>query len=149
MKLLRLSLALAALLSFAGLAYFAQQAESSGMTMALAAQNFLDGLKPEQKSQATFAFDDKERTNWYFTPQQDNKTRKATRKGLPLEEMSADQKKAALLLVKAGTSEKGNITATTIMSLENLLKELEGNGAMVRNPEWYFFTVFRHAGQNA
>jgi Protein of unknown function (DUF3500) len=147
MKLVRLSLALAALMTFAGLAYVAQQTESSGASMAQAAQNFLEGLKPEQKAQATFPFDSKERTNWNFTPQQDNKTRKATRKGLPLEEMTADQKKAALLLVKAGTSEKGNITATTIMSLENLLKELEKNGAMVRNPEWYFFTVFGTPGK--
>ncbi len=147
MKLVRLSLALAALTTFAGLAYVAQQTESSGISMAQAAQNFLEGLKPEQKTQASFPFDSKERTNWNFTPQQDNKTRKATRKGLPLEEMTADQKKAALLLVKAGTSEKGNVTATTIMSLENLLKELEKNGAMVRNPEWYFFTVFGTPGK--
>jgi hypothetical protein len=28
------------------------------------------------------------------------------------------------------------------MSLESILKELEKSGAMVRNPEWYFFTIF-------
>ena len=57
--------------------------------------------------------------------------------------MSADQKKAALALVKAGTSESGNMAATTIMSLEAILLEQEGpKSAMVRNPGWYFFTVF-------
>jgi len=52
--------------------------------------------------------------------------------------MTADQKKAALALVKAGTSESGFVTATTIMSLEAILLEQEGKkGAMVRNPGWY------------
>src|SRR5262249_23257861 len=29
-----------------------------------------------------------------------------------------------------------------IMSLESILAELEKGGSMVRNPEWYFFTIF-------
>src|SRR5437867_3823750 len=28
------------------------------------------------------------------------------------------------------------------MSLESILNELEKGGAIVRNPEWYFFTIF-------
>jgi Protein of unknown function (DUF3500) len=57
--------------------------------------------------------------------------------------MTAEQKKAALALVKAGTSESGYVAATTIMSLESILLEQEGKkGAMVRNPGWYFFTIF-------
>lgn len=141
MKILRLSLAVVALISLSGLAYVAQQADQSGAAMVAAAQKFLETLKAEQKAQATFSFDDKERTNWNFTPQQD-KEKKATRKGIPLENMSADQKKAALALVKAGTSAYGNEAATTIMSLESILREQEKKGAMVRNPEWYFFTIF-------
>jgi hypothetical protein len=140
MKLLRLYLAFAALTTLAGLAYVAQQAETSGAAMVSAAQHFLDGLRAEQKSQATFAFDSAERTHWYFTPQQ--KAKKSTRKGLPLEDMTPDQKKAALALVKAGTSNTGNVAATTIMSLESILHEQEKGGGIVRNPEWYFFTIF-------
>src|SRR5271165_6083862 len=109
--------------------------------MVIAARHFLDTLKPDQKAQATFPFEDKERTNWNFVPLQDNATKKPTRKGLPLQDMTPEQKKAALALVRAGTSESGNVTATTIMSLESILKQQE-NGAMVRNPEWYFFTIF-------
>src|SRR5207253_3923422 len=100
-----------------------------------------DGLQGEQKSKATFPFESKERTNWNFTPQQDA-SKKSTRKGVPLEDMTAAQKKAALALVRAGTSKSGNVQATTIMSLEAILREQEQTGAMVRNPEWYFFTVF-------
>ncbi len=141
MKLLRLFLAPLTLASMAGLAYVAQQAEPSGTAMVTAAQGFLDSLKAEQKTQATFPFDSNERFNWNFIPLQD-KAKKSTRKGLPLEDMTADQKKAALALVKAGTSENGNVQATTIMSLESILRDQETKGAMVRNPEWYFFTVF-------
>jgi hypothetical protein len=123
-----------------GTAYLAREAEGPGVRMAAAAEKFLAGLDAKQKAKAAYAFDDKERTRWFFTPQQ--KGRKATRKGLPLEEMSAGQKKQALELVRAGTSKSGYLKATTIMSLESILAELEKGKAMVRNPDWYFFTVF-------
>jgi Protein of unknown function (DUF3500) len=143
MKSLKLILALLALTTVATIAYVAQEGQGSGSNMVSAAQEFVGSLTADQKKQATFDFDDKERFNWHFIPLQDGKTRKSTRKGLPLEEMNADQKKAALALVKAGTSESGNMAVTTIMSLESILLEQEGpKSAMVRNPGWYFFTVF-------
>jgi Protein of unknown function (DUF3500) len=141
MKSARILLAGILLASLAGLAYVAQQAEPSGSRMVTAAQAFVASLKPEQKSQASIDFASKERTNWNFVPLQD-KNKKTTRKGLALEDMTAEQKKAALALVKAGTSDIGYEAATTIMSLETILKEQETKGAMVRNPEWYFFTIF-------
>ena len=106
-----------------------------------AAERFLASLDAKQKTKAAYDFDDKERTNWYFTPQQ--KDRKATRKGLPLEDMSEKQKELAVDLLKAGTSEGGFKEATTIMSLESILAKLEAKkGQMVRDPQWYFFTLF-------
>ena len=141
MKTVRILLAGFVLSSLAGLAYVAQQPESSGVKMVSAAKDFLATLKADQKAQASFDFDSKERFNWNFVPLQD-KNKKTTRKGLSLEEMTPEQKKAALALVKAGTSDVGFHAATTIMSLEAILKEQETKGAMVRNPEWYFFTIF-------
>jgi hypothetical protein len=114
--------------------------EPAGVQMALNADKLLGALSKEQKAKAALGFDDKDRTNWHFVPYQENK--KTLRKGLPLEEMTADQKKAAFALLKAGTSPDGYTKATTIMSLEAILKDLEKNGANVRNPEWYFFTIF-------
>jgi hypothetical protein len=140
MKLTRILLALSALAVAGSVAWVAQQTEPPGLTLTNAAQHFLDSLTADQKAKATFSFDSKERTNWYFTPQQ--KGRKATRKGLPLAEMNPKQRQAALALVAAGTSVHGDKTALTIMSLEAILHDLEKGGAMVRNPEWYFFTVF-------
>lgn len=141
MHLKRCLAALVALSVCVGMAYVAQDAAPAGAKMTAAAQDFLAKLSPEQKAKATFTFDDTERTNWHFIPLQD-RDKKSTRKGLPLEEMTAEQKQAALQLLKASTSDVGFQRATTVMSLEAILRELEKNGNNVRNPEWYFFTIF-------
>jgi hypothetical protein len=131
----------------ASVAYVAQVTEPSGAKMAAAAERFLEGLSPEQRTRAVFSFDDKERLNWHFIPLQD-RARKPTRRGLPLGEMTAEQKLAAMDLLKAGTSPDGDQKATTIMSLESILRELEKGGAMVRDPGWYFFAVFGKPAAN-
>jgi uncharacterized protein DUF3500 len=147
MKLVRTLLAVVLVLAVAGVAYVSQTGEPAGVKMATAAQNLLDTLSAEQKAKAVFEFDSKERTNWNFVPLQDNKTKTYTRKGLPLGEMNPDQVKLALALVKASTSAYGYDQAVQIMSLESILRELEKSGSMVRNPGWYFFTVFGTPGK--
>jgi hypothetical protein len=129
------------LAALVGAAFVAQETESSGPRMVSAAEKFLASLSEEQKAKAVFAFDSKERTNWFFIPLQDQQ-KKSTRKGLPLEEMTAQQREAAKQLIRAGTSAAGYDKATTIMSLETILREFDKASGMVRNPDWYFFTVF-------
>jgi hypothetical protein len=141
MRLSRMLLALMLLAGLAGVAYVRQANEPAGSKMANAAEKLLASLNAEQKAKAMFDFDDKERFNWDFIPLQD-RTKKSTRKGLPLENMTAEQKAAAQALLAAGTSSDGYAKATTIMSLESILNELEKGGNMVRNPDWYFFTIF-------
>jgi hypothetical protein len=142
MKLRSLVLATLLVAALAGVAYVAQQTEPPGSRMATAAEKLLNSLSPEQKKRAVFPFDSKERTNWNFVPLQD-KDKKATRKGIPMEDLSAEQKDLVKQLVAAGTSKKGYEKALTIMSLEAILKELEApKGSMVRDPEWYFVTIF-------
>jgi hypothetical protein len=140
----RYLLALLTVTGLAGAAYVSQEKESAASKMTTAAEKFCDSLTKEQKATALFAFDDKERYNWNFVPLQ--KDGKPTRKGLMLGEMNADQQKLAKELVRAGTSEDGYTKATTIMSLESILHELEKNGSNVRDPGWYFFTVFGTPG---
>lgn len=116
--------------------------ETTGGKMKGAADAFLAALSPELKKKATFDFNDKHRTAWYFTPQQD-KEKKFTRKGARLEEMTPEQAKAAMALLKSGLSAKGYEQATTIIGLEALLLQLEGpKSAMTRNSGWYFVSVF-------
>jgi hypothetical protein len=144
MKRLRsLALAAVAVAGFVSIALVGQTPAPTGGRMSDAARKFLGALTADQRKKATFAFDDKHRFAWFFTPQQ-NKERQPTRVGVRLEELSAEQKQAALDLLKTGLSENGFKQATTIMSLEGILNELEGGpkSAMVRNTGWYFVTVF-------
>src|SRR5207248_342387 len=66
----RLLLCLVAVAGLAGVAYVAREDDRPAETMASAADKFLAGLDDKQKTRATFDFDDKERTRWFFTPQQ-------------------------------------------------------------------------------
>lgn len=106
----------------------------SSSVMTGAAQAFLASLTPQQRAQATFPFQSDERLNWHYIPKE--------RKGLPLREMTAEQKQLAHALVAAGLSQQGYIKAVSIMSLDEVLKLLEGGKGPMRDPEGYFFTVF-------
>jgi hypothetical protein len=104
--------------------------------MTEAAQALLATLSPDQRQKATFAFEDNERKNWHFIPR--------PRLGLPLKEMSQEQRLVAQALLTTGLSSRGASKAFSIMSLEALLAELERgqSGKPVRDPELYFFSVF-------
>src|SRR2546421_12147180 len=106
----------------------------SSSIMEAAAKNFLNSLTPEQRAQATYKFDDDQRFDWHFIPK--------PRKGLPLKEMTSYQTKLAHALLSAGLSQRGYIKAVTIMSLEDILKQMEAGKGPGRDPEGYFFTVF-------
>lgn len=141
MKAFRPAAALLTLVVFAGIAYVGQIGGTSGPQMAEAAKKFLASLSAEQRAQASFKADDQERMNWFFVPRED-RAKKPTRKGVRMEELSATQRDAALALLQSGTSAAGYKAATTIMSLEAILKELEKDSGPVRNPGWYFITIF-------
>ena len=98
------------------------------------AKAFLASLTPEQRAQATYPFVDDERFDWHYIPKD--------RKGLPLRDMNSAQKQLAHALLAAGLSQRGYIKATTIMSLDEVLKIMEQGKGPVRDPEGYFFTIF-------
>ncbi|MFO0807319.1 MAG: DUF3500 domain-containing protein [Gemmataceae bacterium] len=141
MKLARFGVAMSAFVVVAGVAAIAQVSATAGLKMADAAKKYLDGLTAEQRAKGAFSFDSPEREKWAFVPLQD-KDKKPTRKGLRLEEMTASQREAAMALLQTGLSQSGYKQATTIMSLEAILRDLEKGGANVRNPDWYFVTIF-------
>jgi hypothetical protein len=140
-QLRRFALVLVTISFLAGVGLFARDRQPAGSRMAGAAQSFLALLNAEQRAVATFPFDSPERLNWHFVPLQD-KERNSTRKGLRLEKMTPEQKTAALAVLRSALSPGGFDSASTIMSFESILNELEAGGTNVRNPGWYFVSIF-------
>ena len=117
------------------------RAHTPAVDMLEAANALLSSLSAPQKKQATYALTDAERENWFFTP--------VPRQGLPLKQMDAKQKDLARALLRTGLSHVGQSRADAIMSLENVLRELENNTPPGRrDPELYFVTVFGSPAAN-
>ena len=115
------------------------RAHSTAEDMAEAANNFLAALTPEQRAKAAFEFQATERVNWHFVPQ--------PRKGLPISEMAPAQKHLAHALLNSALSHRGYFKAATIMSLEQILFDLE-NQAPRRNAELYYVSLFGAPGKD-
>ncbi len=134
MRKLKPSLALAAL-GIVGIALWASAlGDHTGGAMTAAADRLLSALDDARKGQATFPFESPERLNWHFIPR--------PRKGLPIKDMEPAQRALAFGLLRTGLGGDGFLKATTIMSLEQILRELEQGKGPVRDPELYFFSIF-------
>ena len=128
-------------LAFAGNIPSSANAHEAGTQMAAIAKVFLAALRPEQKAKATFDFAAEERENWHFIPRE--------RKGLPMKEMTPQQQLLAHALLNTGLSFSGSAKAVTIMSLEEVLYQIEGADESKRaatrekrDPEKYFVSIF-------
>jgi hypothetical protein len=108
--------------------------DMAGSQMATAAQRVIASLDKEQAAAATFPYDSPERLNWHFIPRE--------RKGLSIKALSPAQRALAFGLLHTGLGASGYLKATTIMSLEQVLKEIEKGTGPVRDPELYFVSVF-------
>jgi len=113
------------------------QAQRATTTMLSAANVFLASLTPEQKKQATFAYDADERMHWNFIPDE-----AFPRNGLPIKDMTEPQRKLAMALLQSGLSARGYQTYTSIMALENILRAIEGGQRFKRDPEAHRFSIF-------
>ncbi len=100
--------------------------------MNLAALRFVESLEAGQREQAVYTFNNEERFRWHWTT-----PRNFPRNGLPLRDMSAEQKSRATDLLQASLSSMGFKKAINIISLQNDL----GN-----DPELYFITIFGTPG---
>lgn len=120
-------------------------AHEAGKQMAEVAKVFVAALTPEQKARACFEFAGEERENWHFIPRE--------RKGLPLKDMTPQQELLAHALLNTGLGFRGTAKAVTIMSLEEVLYEIEGKDEAKRpavrarrDPENYFVSIFGEPG---
>jgi hypothetical protein len=109
-------------------------AAKASREMAGAAKNLWASLSADQKQKIAFDFNDALRHDWHFIPR--------PRKGLPLKEMSGEQKALAHALLASGLSQSGYIKAETIVSLEQILASIEKGRGPVRDTELYFFNIF-------
>ena len=55
---------------------------------------FMGTLTADQRKLVTYPLDDVERFNWHYVPRE--------RKGLPLKQMTPDQRRAAMAMLKTG-----------------------------------------------
>ena len=140
----RLCLAAIALLSALGPLTAADRSSSA---MATDATKFLASLTPEQQGKAALPFEGDERFKWHFVPAPPT----FERRGLLLKDMNEAQGKLAHDVLKSGLSQRGYLTARSIIDLETVLGALEAaqrasagrqGGGINRDPERYFFTVF-------
>ena len=86
--------------------------DPAGAAMTRAGATFLGALTPDQRNTAVFPFDGDERLKWHFIP-----TEMFPRKGLLIRSMTEPQRTLARDLLKAGLSQRGYLTATSIMAL--------------------------------
>ena len=114
-----------------------QPVDKAVAEMVQTANNFWASLSPEQQAKAGFKFEDDERMNWHFIPK--------PRKGLTFKEMNSAQRELAHAFLSSGLSQKGYAESVTIMSLDQVLKEMETKGP-VRDPELYYFSLFGTPG---
>lgn len=105
--------------------------------MAEAASDFLTSLKPDQLTNALFDLNNDERMNWHFVPKDRN--------GLPFKSMTKAQRDFAHALLDSALSQRGYVKATTIMSLEKVLFDLENKNPR-RDPELYYVSIFDKPG---
>jgi Protein of unknown function (DUF3500) len=112
--------------------------------MTSAVSRFLAALSPAQREKACFAFlDDAHRRGWSFLPQE-------VRDGLPIGDLTDDQRKLAHELIVTGTSMPCYAKVVSIMALEHVVRALTAVQAPqllpLFDPGRYCLSVFGRPG---
>ena len=118
-----------------------RQAISQSTSISSHAIDFLASLSESQKLKTKYALNIDERYNWHYFPKSD-------RKGIPLQELSAEQKNKAFALLKSCLSTTGFSKTMDVIELENVLQVLENRSDNAyRNSGKYYITIFGEPGQ--
>ena len=118
--------------------------ESAGQDVEEAARAFLASLSPAHREQASFPFAGAERTRWHWTVPSS-----VPRNGLPLEAVSAEQRRLALALLRSSTSPAGYRKALDIMALQGVLQRMDTGLGDPFDPDRYYVSVFGTPGARA
>jgi hypothetical protein len=108
--------------------------------MSMAANLFITSLDNAQKKQAVLEWQDDKREGWHFVPDKFIPEAKM-RYGLSMKKMTPRQRLLSHALLSSGLSNKGYLQASTIMTLEQILHDLE-NKNPIRDPQLYYVSVF-------
>jgi Protein of unknown function (DUF3500) len=119
----------------------AEGSDGARAALVAAATAFLGTLSAAERRRAVFAFDDRERLDWHYVPRR--------REGLALRDMPAPARAAAHELMKASLSAAGYAKAVNVIRLEDVLRQLETFGGLLRDPENYSVSVFGMPGTGA
>ncbi|MCH8817716.1 MAG: DUF3500 domain-containing protein [Chloroflexi bacterium] len=97
-------------------------------------------------SRLQFEFGNEQRFEWDYRPH--------VRAGVPLMDMSAAARKAAMRLVEVSVGARGSEKAASIMALESTLADLEALGGTgvagrPRDPSRYYFVIYGDPGGDA
>lgn len=105
-------------------------------TIAETIKSFVSELNDAQKKKALFILEDSERYHWNFVPTE--------RKGIAFKELTTRQQQLFMKVLQTALSDEGYRKASSIMQLENILKEVEGRsgGDDYRDPGKYYFSLF-------
>src|SRR5260221_326087 len=98
-------------------------AERSSSAMAGAAAKFLASLTPDERRQASCDFGCDERLHWHSIPT--GPAPMFPRNGMTIKAMTESQRKLAHDLLKTGLSQRGSLTASSMMDLEAALGGFE------------------------
>ena len=114
----------------------AAQRRMSAESLTRSATSWIESLDADQRARGLRPFAEATRTDWHFVP-------KDSRKGVQLRDMTPAQEQAALAVLRSALSQAGYEKSLLIMSLEEILRRLEGHRAKnIRDPKRYFFTIF-------
>lgn len=101
--------------------------------MAMRASAFLQALTPEQRTAAVVPFSSGEREDWHYVPRR--------RAGLALGDMTPAQQGLAWAMVASALSERGLQKTQAIVTLEDVLAEVEGGTSSFRDPTRYHLLI--------
>lgn len=107
--------------------------------MVAAATHFLQTLDENQREKVSIPFDSDRRQAWHYIPSSMMDAH-GGRRGLPMKDMSPQQKLLAHGLLNTALSHPGYLQAMSIMALESVLRDLE-NGSPARDSEMYHISV--------
>lgn len=109
----------------------------------LPASKFMNSLNQEQRNKAQFEFENSSKNDWHYLP-----ASMYPRAGIALNQLNENQKNLLFELLRSSLSETGYAKTQQIISLENVLAEIEGNHDY-RDPEKYYTAFYGNPAKDS